>query len=207
MHEVKTPVGTVREVYSPTEGPHRTKAFTEHFIKDLPSLKTMKYIVEATHYEANYEPTRQALAETGEDGIVLNSCFCVPFIQFAKTDAGYMNGLLLWNDYRDEVDSLIRLYFDKFVEGYRILADGPADVIATGDNMDGFMISPPIFKEYAVPFYREVKEGAGRRDFEAYIREVICLLRGRRGFILGMSDNVPPNADFSRVEAVAKLIE
>lgn len=276
VHEVTTPVGTVREVYSPTEGPHRTKALTEHFIKDLASLRTMKYIVEATHYEANYEPTRQALAETGEDGIVLNSCFCVPFIQFAKTDAGYMNGLLLWNDYREDVDSLIRLYFDKFVEGYRILADGPADVIATGDNMDGFMISPPIFQEYAVPFYRAVKaacaakgklfeghwcgrtqnllamvpgcgldvveaivtqpmadisvqdalgllrgevvlqggipavlmckEGASRRDFEAYIGDVICPLRGRRGFVLGMSDNVPPNADFSRVEAVAELI-
>lgn len=277
VHEVQTPVGSVRAVYSLAEGPHRTKALTEHLVKDLESLNIVKYIVEATHYEADYAPTRQALAETGEDGIVLNSCFCVPFIQFAKTDAGYMNGFLLWNDFREEVDSLIRLYHDKFVEGYRILADGPADVIATGDNMDGFTISPPIFQEYAVPFYREVKaicaargkifeghwcgrtqsllpltpgcgldvveaivtqpmadvslpdalgllrgevvlqggipsvlvcrEGASAQAFDAYMREVVRPLRGRKGFVVGMSDNVPPNADFPRVEAVARLIE
>jgi len=29
----------------------------------------------------------------------------------------------------------------------------------------------------------------------------------RSGFILGMSDNVPPNADFSRIEMIADAIE
>jgi len=179
-------------------------------------------------------------------------------------------------DYKDEVDSLINLYFQKFLEGYKILADGPADVIATGDNMDGVMINPEIFKEYAIPFYQEVKkitaskgkifeghwcgrtqnlldlvpgcgldvveaivtkpmadielkdaldklqgkvvlqggipsvlvceEGATEEEFKKYIDDIILPLKGRKGFILGMSDNVPPNADFSRVEAVAKLI-
>ena len=36
----------------------------EHFIKDLESLNIMKYVVEATHYEADYAPTRKALDET-----------------------------------------------------------------------------------------------------------------------------------------------
>lgn len=138
------------------------------------------------------------------------------------------------------------------------------------------MISPPIFTEYAIPFYREAgklaaaagkifeghwcgrtenvlpltpgcglncveaivtqpmasisltealamlrgevvlqggmpsvlvcNEGGTRATFERYLRETILPLRGRRGFILGMSDNVPPNADFARVEAIADLI-
>jgi hypothetical protein len=38
------------------------------------------------------------------------------------------------------------------------------------------------------------------------MEETIVPLRGRKGFILGMSDNVPPNADFARVERVAALI-
>jgi hypothetical protein len=276
IEELTTPLGTIRKVLSPTEGPHRAKATTEHFVKDLDSLRIQKYVVEGTHFEANYEPTLRALEETGNDGIVLNSNFCVPFIQFAKTDAGYEAGFLMWMDHRKEVDSLIQAWSTLFLEGYRLLAQGPADVIATGDNMDGFMISPSIFEEYAVPFYREAKaicaargklfeghwcgrtqnllplvpgcgldiveaivskpmaditisealdmlkgqvvlqgglpsvivcaECQSRAAFETYVREQILPLKGRRGFILGMSDNVPPNADFARVEAVAQLI-
>lgn len=276
IEELATPIGTIRAVRSPTEGPHRAKATTEHFVKDLESLRIMKYVVEGTHYAPHYAPTIQALEETGDDGIVLNSNFCVPFIQFAKTDAGYETGFLMWMDHREEVDGLIAAWSKIFLEGYRVLAEGPADVIATGDNMDGFMVSPPIFQEYALPFYREAKRicaakgkifeghwcgrtqnllhlvpGCGldvveaivskpmaditiaealallkgqvvlqggipsvlvcpecqsQKNFEAYIAEQILPLRGRRGFILGMSDNVPPNADFERVEGIARLI-
>ena len=276
IYEVQTPIGEIRQVHIVMEGACRTKYLAEHFIKDLESLETMKYIVEATHYEPDYESTERALVETGDDGIVLNSFSCVPFIQFAKTDAGYANAFYLWTDHRKEVDSLIEAYTQNFLQGCRILADGFADVIATGDNMDGQTISPPIFKEYAIPFYQEVKkmtsaagklfqshwcgrtqnllpltpgcgldiveaivtkpmadielsealdildgrvvlqggipsvlvceEGYSREEFESYINEVILPLKGRRGFILGMADNVPPNADFSRVEAIAELI-
>jgi hypothetical protein len=276
IHEFHTPLGAAREVYQKTEGEHRSRFLAEHFIKDLPSLKVMRFVAEATHYEANYEPTRRALAETGPDGVVLHQCFCVPFIQFCKTDAGYINGFYLWTDQRREVDDLIAVYFRNFLQGFRILADGPADLIAAGDNMDGTMISPDIFREYAIPFYREVKkicaargklfeahwcgrtggllplvpgcgldiveavvtrpmadislaealarlrgevvlqgglpavlvcrEGGSRADFERYLRDEILPLKGRRGFVLGMADNVPPNADFARVESVAELI-
>jgi hypothetical protein len=45
-----------------------------------------------------------------------------------------------------------------------------------------------------------------QRDFENYIESVILKQKGRSGFILGMADNVPPNADFARVEMIADLI-
>jgi hypothetical protein len=50
------------------------------------------------------------------------------------------------------------------------------------------------------------REGGSRADFERYLRDEILPLKGRRGFVLGMADNVPPNADFARVESVAELI-
>ncbi|MDD3925320.1 MAG: uroporphyrinogen decarboxylase family protein [bacterium] len=276
VRELRTPVGTVRGVHSRTEGAHRSMHQSEHFIKDVDSLKVMKYIAEATYYEADYAGITKALEETGDDGIVLSGFSCLPFIQFAKTDAGYVNGFYLWADHKQEVDALIEAYTRLYMRGYEIMADSPADVIFAGDNMDGTMISPSIFKEYAVPFYQEAKEilagkgkifqghwcgrtqtllplvpecgldvveaivsrpmadvslsdaldmlqgkvvlqggvpavlvceeGGSRDDFKRYIEEVILPLKGRQGFILGMSDNVPPNADFARVEMVAELI-
>ena len=277
IHEIETPIGIIREVLCKTEGEHSSKATREHFIKDLESLNIMKYVIEGTYYEPDYQPVFKALEETENDGIVLHMSFCVPFIQFAKTDAGYLNGYYLWMDYKDEVDSLVKIYHQKFLEGYKILADGPADVISTGDNMDGTMINPQIFKEYAIPFYQDSKkiigekgkifeghwcgrtqnlldlvsgcgldvveaivtkpmadlkltdaldalkgevvlqggipsimvcnEGATYEEFEKYLEENVIPLKGRKGFILGMSDNVPPNADFSRIEVIAKLIK
>ena len=276
IYEIDTPIGSIRQVLLPTEGAHRSRYLAEHLVKDLDSLGVLKYVVEATHYEPNYEPTKTALAETGDDGVVLSCGPPMPFIQFAKTDAGYANAFYMWTDHRKEVDSLISAYFESFLQWYRVLADGPGDVLHTGDNMDGQTISPAIFKEYAVPFYQEVKKvtaakgklfeghwcgrtqsllpitpGCGldiveaivtkpmadvgisealdmlrgevvlqgglpavlvceeccsRAEFERYLREEVRPLKGRRGFILGMADNVPPNADFARVEAVAGMV-
>ena len=276
---ISTPLGAIRQVYAATtsEGIARSAHLREHFVKDMESLRILQYVVEATCYEADYAPTVQALEETGRDGIVLNSDFCVPFIQFAKMDVGYVNAFYMWTDHREEVDRLLATYAEKFLQGYSVLADGPADVIATGDNMDGTMISPDIFTEYAIPFYREAgriiagkgkifeahwcgrtqtllplvpgcgldvveaivttpmadvsladalemlqgevvlqggipsvlicEEGGSRADFERYMSDVIAPLKNRPCFVLGMSDNVPPNADFERVEAIAGLLE
>jgi hypothetical protein len=202
---------------------------------------------------------------------------CVPFIQFAKTDAGYINGYYLWMDHREEVDRLLDIYAESYLRAYALMADTPADMISTGDNMDGTMISPEIFADYAIPFYRRAKEilapkgkylaghwcgrtqtllpqvpgcgldqveaivtnpmadislvealdtlnnevtlqggipsvivcdeGGTTKDFETYMKQVVLPLKGRTRFIVGMSDNVPPNADFGRVEAVAQLLK
>jgi len=170
IHEFQTPIGTVREVYLRAEGTHRAMYRAERFIKDLESLRVMKYIVEATHYEPDYEPTLRALEEVGDDGIVVNQCFSVPFVQFAKSDAGYINGFYMWMDHRKEVDLLVEAYTRLFLQGYEVLAGGPADVISTGDNMDGVMISPAMFREYAIPFYREAKKilSAAGKIFEGH---------------------------------------
>ena len=58
-----------------------------------------------------------------------------------------------------------------------------------------------------IPSVLVCKEGGSLQDFETYITETVLPLRDRKGFILGMSDNVPPNADFSRVQAVSALIQ
>lgn len=274
--QYETPVGTVFEVHAITEGEHRSRAVTHHLIQEITDLKVVQYLAEATDFEAPVEATIQALRETGEDGVVLNGDFCVPFIQFAKNDVGYGEAFYLWTDYREEVDHLISTYFELFLKGYRLMAKGAADVIATGDNMDGLMISPSIFKEYALPFYAEAKkitkaankllevhwcgrtdtlleylpssgvdvveavvtapmsgitltealekldgkvvlqggipsvlvckEGCDDAAFDRYLVETILPLKGHKGFILGMSDNVPPNADFGRVQRIAAAI-
>ncbi|HUU68807.1 MAG TPA: uroporphyrinogen decarboxylase family protein, partial [Planctomycetota bacterium] len=49
--------------------------------------------------------------------------------------------------------------------------------------------------------------GSTRETLARHIRTLIRENRGRGGFVLGMGDNVPPDADFSLVEAVPDIME
>lgn len=276
-HRFTTPVGMIYEQYRATEDEYSTKALTKHFVTDLDALRVMTYVVNGTRYVENFEPTQRAVAETGEDGVVLNSVFCVPFIQFAKTDAGYIDGLYLWHDETEKVEELLDAYTRRNIAAMKLVRNSPADIIACDDNMDEVMISPSIFRRYAIDYYQQCKDvlkGSGKlfeahwcgrtqhllpmvhetgldiveaivtrpmadtslddalnalqgkvtlqggipsvymcpgiisqKDFEAYMTGTVRAQRGRAGFVVGMSDNVPPDADFSRVEQVAQLIK
>ncbi len=276
IHSYITPLGEISEEYRRAEDEFSTMALTGHFIRSVGDIAIMRYVVEATHYEADYGAAERALQETGEDGVVLTSQMCVPFIQFAKTDAGYVDGIYMYADYPDEVERLVNAYTEKYFELIRLQLGSPVDIIACNDNMDELTMPPNMFRRFALPYYRECKRlmaGSGklfeahwcgrtphllpllpqsgldvveavvtepmagislsaaldaldgkvtlqggipavmvcpditsREQFEEYIERTILPLRGRAGFVLGMSDNVPPNADFARVEAVAKLI-
>ena len=75
-------------------------------------------------------------------------------------------------------------------------------VVATAAVVPG----APVVLQGGIPSVLVCNEGGTLEDFKRYMEEVILPLRGRPGFVLGMSDNVPPNADFRRVEQVAALI-
>ena len=49
--------------------------------------------------------------------------------------------------------------------------------------------------------------GTTRETLARHVRTLIRENRGRGGFVLGMGDNVPPDADFSLVEAVPDILE
>jgi len=275
--EYETPAGTVREAWRAAENEFATPFMCEHRLKSADDFPAVQYLAEAACHEGQRESVERAAAETGDDGVLVASNFCVPFIQFAKTDAGYLNAYYLLEDEPARVARLLEAYTRSFLRACGELARLPVDIIATTDNMDGRTISPRLFKEHAVPFYREAQkiahaggklleghwcgltetllghvpgsgldvveavvtepmapvslagaldrlrgevalqggipsvlvceQGGTRDDFERYIAETLLPLKGRKGFVLGMSDNVPPDADFARVEAVAALLE
>ena len=69
------------------------------------------------------------------------------------------------------------------------------------------MLQSKVVLQGGIPSIMVCREGGSFEDFTSYIDKEIKPLKGRQGFILGMGDNVPPNADFSRVEAVTGLIK
>lgn len=272
----ETPVGTLCTKHETAIDECHTVFLKEHLVKKVSDLKPLKYMIESTEYAPAYENYYANEKIVGDDGIVLAGLPCMPFIQFAKTDAGYVNGLLMWSDYKKEVDEIIDAYFKKGIEFAKIAVKSPCTVLSTGDNMDQWTCPPKIFKEYAIPYYQELsgilqangkilqghwcgrtenlleltvgsgmdvieafvtvpmstitlkealnrvqgkiviqggvpsvymcRESATREQLTDFIKNVISENWPRRGFILGMADNVPPNADFERVRMISDIV-
>ncbi|MHB9133457.1 MAG: uroporphyrinogen decarboxylase family protein [Armatimonadota bacterium] len=151
-----TPVGTLRTVHQ--QAPDSSKAWflVEHRVKTYDDLRPFKYLIEATHYEMTTDAYEREVKEVGDDGIILAPMPCVPFIEFAKMDVGYQEAYYLLADYPEEVDEILALYQESFLEAFRLAAKGPVELLTTGDNMDQLTCPPEYFLRYARPFYQEI---------------------------------------------------
>lgn len=161
----ETPLGEVWQEWSHTEDEFSSRAVTKHFITDLETLKIMTYVVEGTGYEENFDYARQVQQDVGDDGVVLCYDLEVPFIRYAKRDAGYETAFYLWSDYPDEVERIVEAYSNLSVEMVRLQRNAPVDIIHCNDDLDEVTFSPSFFQQYAVPFYKRMRqevEGSGK---------------------------------------------
>ncbi len=272
-----TSQGDLTERHVRQGGQDRSVVLHEHLVKTVDDLAALIEMIRATRFRVDPAPAERELAEVGDDGVVLEPCPCVPFIRFGKTDAGWERGLYLWHDHRDAVEEVLSAYTDVHVEQVRLTAEhSPAQIVHLGDNMDQLMVSPDLFRRYALPYYRDVAgivhaagkllqvhwcgrttvllpllpgsgvdvveavvtapmsdltpeaaleslagqvvcqgclpsvlmcpQGGSRDDLARYVRHIAEDLHPTRGFVLGMADNVPPDADFDRVRLVSQIV-
>ncbi len=271
-----TPVGALRTVHR--QAPDSSKAWflVEHRVKTIDDFPAFRYLTEATRYHLTTEHYDAQSAVVGEDGIVLTCLPAVPFIEFAKMEVGYQDAYFLLADEPEAFQTILDVMAAKFLEAYRLAAQGPCEVVSNGDNMDQLTCPPHYFARYAVPFYQQVRdilhaggklaqghwcgqlatllphiatcgldiieavtpkpmsqvdmrvcmdalegtvtvqggipavfmceEGCTRDELARYVEELLQQVGHCHGFILGMGDNVPPNADFPRVKMVSAIV-
>jgi len=273
----ETPVGCVETLHQYATDLTRALFLKEHMIKRVEDIEVVKFMAQDTRYTLDVEPFHQCEQEVGDDGVSLVGLpICVPFIQFGKTDAGWVQGVYLWYDHPREVEELLEVYTAKSVEAARLLAASPCKIIHSGDNMDEMTMPPNLFAKYAVPYYQRIAEilHAGDKIFEVHwcgrtkrllplvpgtgidvvesivpvpmsdltVAEALDVLQGKvvlqggipsilmceqggtrddlrryvadllrtvpigEWFVIGMSDNVPPDADFDRVRIISEMV-
>lgn len=87
------------------------------------------------------------------------------------------------------------------VEG--VVTKPMADITVT-EAMD--KLQSKVVMQGGIPSVFMCHEGSSRDEFISYVKDIINTVKGRRGFVLGMADNVPPNADFERVRIVSDIV-
>lgn len=269
----KTPVGDVSTLHKRATDEYY---MTEHRIKTVDDIRVVKFIVENTKLYLDDTDFKKSEQDVKDDGISLTGLpFCMPFIQFGKTDCGWEKGIYLYYDHTQIVEDLMETYEKAIAEGARLLAGSCAEVINLGDNMDELTVSPTLFDTYAVPFYKRISkilheggkifqvhwcgrtkmllekavgtgidvieavsvypldritipevlekaqgitiqggvpsvlmcpQNASREQFESYMKDLLSKVPHGERFVLGMSDNVPPDADFGRVKMISDMV-
>jgi hypothetical protein len=160
-----TPVGSVSLVERRDRGVgqwHANRSWkdvtpwqTERLIKGPEDYKVVKYIVEHTEYIADSFPIEQAMDWLGEDGIVVDTLPHSPMQMLMIHWVGSEGGRFFYHhaDYLDLVEDLYRAVSKSREPLYEIAARSPAPIVMCGDNIDGVLVNPRLFKKYFMPEY------------------------------------------------------
>lgn len=130
---------------------------TSRLIKGPEDYEVVKYMVEHTEYIADYFPIEQAMEWLGDDGVVIDALPHSPMQMLMIDWIGSEGGRFFLHhaDYPDLVEELYRAISKGREPLYEIAARSPAPISLCGDNIDGFLVNPNLFKKYFMPEYEK----------------------------------------------------
>jgi hypothetical protein len=157
--EYKTPIGCLRGIYVLTESminlgglkPYLKK----HFIEDNQDYRTVEYILERAAYVPLYDNFYAEERKIGSHGFVVPCIHRIPFQQALLEYLGAMKLFHALYHNKEKLDRLIQVLDLQMVEILNRLVEIDVPYIEFGDNLDGMMTNPNLFKEYCLPQYQK----------------------------------------------------
>ena len=128
----------------------------EYPLKGPDDYRVWEWIVEHTHWRADYDAYRTYDAEIGEDGLPMVGVGDVPIHTFILDLAGYDHAFYQLADYPDEIEHLLAVMTE--VERARlwpVIAASPARLVLHGVYLSSQFTPPRIFEKYILPYYDE----------------------------------------------------
>jgi len=167
-HEIVTPHGTLREVW--TYMPESfSNAPSEFLLKGSADLPAYRYCLEHTQYESDFERAEQRRGWVGQDGLTVAYLPKSPMMQLIAQDAGV--------ETTTEIFAAAPEEFEKTLETIRLAHDRAAR-LAVGCPVDMLMIPENLTSECVGPTFFEM----GMRDYqEHWAREIAAA--GKFSFI------------------------
>ena len=152
---ISTPAGEIETVYEKEE--HGTR-IAEYPVKNNGDLRVLKYFLEGTEVDYEFDYTAFAIAERefGELGV---SQFNIPGKSPLQTllvnYLGLENTIYALADYPDELEDIMELMDRKNDPLYEALRKTPVEIWNFGENIDANLTPPGYFEKYLIPYYRK----------------------------------------------------
>lgn len=151
---IETPAGTLTALSVPyAHGGRFTIEHLFHGPQDYPALLAR---VQAMRYAPDYEGFAAATSREGEDGYVYSALGYDPLHEIMIRMMGVEAFCFEWADRREQVLELYEALCARHREMYRIVAQGPAEFLTYGGNIQPPIVGRARFAEYYLPRYQEL---------------------------------------------------
>ena len=156
--EFSTPVGALTIAYDQLASLIEAGAgqyMSKHPLAEAQDFRVAEYIVERMEIVPAFERIAQTQAEFGGIGYVVPQ---IPRIPFQQVLIDYFSTEQLFfalRDYPAQISRLMALLDERMTEVVSLVADLPEEYIEFGDNLDGIMTNPRLFRQYCLPAYHK----------------------------------------------------
>jgi uroporphyrinogen-III decarboxylase len=202
----ETPVGALRQRlrFAP-ESPYIPWP-VEWRLKSLEDVKVYQFMVERTSFELSPEAFLSVDAMIGERGIATTDGPTSPIQNMINLEMGLERLVYLLSDYPREMEEFLETLHQKNLEAYRLLADGPAQIVIAYENTSTTTISRQMYSRFDRRYtneYADILHEGGK----TFITHMCGSLSGFAKHFAGahqdgISDVTPsPTGDLDIVEA------
>jgi hypothetical protein len=134
------------------DGSWATVEFPARGAEDLAAVVEIELARREAVREGQVEALAREIGDAGFQDIVINRS---PLGRLVHEYLGMERFVYALYDYREEVEAALGAIEEKSLETVRLAAGTTARVVILGDNIDENLLAPPVFEEYALPFYRK----------------------------------------------------
>jgi len=144
----ETPKGVLREVT-------RHGYYVEYPVKTLNDIKVMEYILDNTEIRFDLDAFEIADKEFGERGPIQSYYARSPLPRLIVNYMGAENTIYALNDYPTQMKEFLKVIEEWDDKMYEKILNSLLTILNFADNIDGTIISPNLFKEYLIPYYKK----------------------------------------------------
>ncbi len=159
--EIITPAGklTIEHISVPESLATGARGYMcKHPIGQDDDYAAVEYIIEHLEYVPRFERLRAAEAEIGEYGFVSPSLLRLPYQQLLIDYFSTEKFFFALHDSATAVGRLLDLLGERCVEFVDRLAELDVPYVQFGDNLDGMMTNPRLFRQHMLPLYQDYTE-------------------------------------------------
>jgi len=155
----KTPRGEVTQKVRfnlPTEQGERGDSWVvERMIKGRQDYEVVKFIVEDEVCQPNYGDLEAMKERVADHGVLQTGTGYTPLMELVVNYMGFKRLVIELRRRREMVEDLMNSIDTKMRERLKLIARSPPRIVNIGDNIDGLLINPELFRRYCLPYYQE----------------------------------------------------
>jgi len=150
---IETPAGTLTDLDTVNAAGGRARL--EYLFKDERDYPALLAWFKSFRCTPAYKAFRVSAEQLGDAGYAYAWCGYDPMHEIMVNTMGVEAFSFEWMDRPERVLELYHVLLGKHREMFRIVADGPAEFVTYGGNIQPTVVSPQRFAEYYLPAYRE----------------------------------------------------